>query len=73
MLPHQQRVVDEKAELDIKLDKLITFISGEMYKDLGSQEKLLLSKQAEFMMAYSDILRQRIDLFKNSLDKRPRF
>ncbi len=29
LLPHQQRVVDEKKELDIKLDKLVEFLKGE--------------------------------------------
>ena len=34
MQPHQQRVVDEKRELDEKLSKLTAFISSEKFTSI---------------------------------------
>lgn len=30
--PHEQRVIDEKAELDFRLSKLVDFIEGDVYQ-----------------------------------------
>ena len=61
--PHQQRVVDEKAELDSKLEKLNTFIGGTFYEGLPEAERIRLAKQAGAMKDYSDILSERIAAF----------
>jgi hypothetical protein len=64
MQPHQQRVVDEKTELDDKLVKLDAFIVGsEIFKDLPEDERTRLRKQAGFMKGYSDVLGDRIAAF----------
>ena len=70
MQPHQQRVVDEKAELDAKLEKLKVFIgnSGEnpsaIFEGLPPAERSRLIRQASIMEEYSDVLRERIVNFK---------
>ena len=63
--PHQQRVVDEKTELDEKLNKLRAFCSqnGGIFDSLPTEEKQRLTEQEGHMAAYSDVLRRRIDAF----------
>jgi hypothetical protein len=63
MQPHQQRVVDEKTELDAKRQKLESFLGGSVYQSLGDEERILLVEQSEVMKCYSDILGRRIALF----------
>lgn len=63
MAPHQQRVVDEKAELDDRLGKLTSFFGTEIFAGLDSAEMERLRRQAEVMQEYSDILGQRIAAF----------
>lgn len=63
--PHQQRVVDEKSELDDKLTKLIAFIGeSPIYKTLDPVEQELLKLQGDTMGCYSDILGKRIAAFQ---------
>ena len=62
--PHQQRVVDEKAELDERRGKLDTFIqSNYTFVTLSAEEQSLLKQQRAAMTGYSDILGKRIELF----------
>lgn len=61
--PHQQRVVDEKAELDEKLAKLSAFFDTPIYAGLSNAEQHRLHGQSVAMKAYSDILGQRIEAF----------
>lgn len=63
MQPYQQRVIDEKAELDSKLEKLIIFINGPTYTTLEQDEKVRLTRQGDVMREYSDILHERIKAF----------
>jgi hypothetical protein len=60
MQPHQQRVVDEKQELDIKRDKLTEFLKGDLFRSLPEDEQVRLSKQLTVMGEYSGILAERI-------------
>jgi hypothetical protein len=61
---HQQRVVDEKAELDEKLGKLHDFIQGNpIFKSLPEDEQKLLCRQDLVMAEYSQILCERIETF----------
>lgn len=60
----QQRVIDEKTELDSKLEKLTTFIQGDLYTNLEKDERLRLIRQTSYMRSYSDILTERIAAFK---------
>lgn len=63
--PHQQRVVDEKAELDLKRQNLETFLlKSPIYNTLAMSEKLLLIEQERVMTLYSEILGKRIAAFK---------
>ena len=64
MQPHQQRVVDEKTELDDKLTKLMSFIEeSPVYAGLPKDEQNRLRMQAIFMRGYSDVLAERIAAF----------
>ena len=63
MLPHQQRVVDEKTELDEKLTKLKAFFGTDIFKGVNEAEQARLQKQADIMQSYSDILGERIEAF----------
>lgn len=63
LAPHQQRVVDEKAELDEKLTKLEAFFESPIYNKLDCSERKRLQLQASFMRAYSDVLGERIVAF----------
>lgn len=62
MEPHQQRVVTERDELNEKLAKLTTFITGPspIYVGLPDAEKLRLSRQLTYMTEYSNVLDERI-------------
>ena len=63
--PHQQRVVDEKAELDEKLGKLHDFIQkNPIFKTLPEDEQKRLQRQDLVMAEYSQILGERIEVFK---------
>jgi hypothetical protein len=63
MQPHQERVVDERDELVEKLTKLNSFMTGEIYNGLPSDEKVRLARQACAMKDYLDILNERIQAF----------
>ena len=67
MQPHQQRVVDEKAELDEKLTKLRAFMpddeSNKIFMGLPQDEKVRLIRQEAVMSEYSEILGERIAAF----------
>jgi hypothetical protein len=63
MLPHQERVVTEKVELDDKLAKLKAFFDTDTYKALDSGEKYLLVRQSQSMADYSLVLGERIAAF----------
>jgi hypothetical protein len=61
--PHQQRVVDEKRELDIKIDKLQSFFSTDIFMSVDEAEQDRLHCQYQVMKAYSLILASRIKAF----------
>ncbi|MDE1483413.1 hypothetical protein KKJ17_07670 [Xenorhabdus bovienii] len=63
MYPHQQRVIDELAELDEKIEKLSDFIGGAIYNELEETDRVLLAMQLSVMKAYSEILHKRINRF----------
>lgn len=64
MAPHQQRVVDEKSELDAKLQGLQKFIhSAPTFMTLPLGEQWRLTTQAHLMVQLSSILSQRIAAF----------
>jgi hypothetical protein len=60
---HQDRVFNEKIDLDAKLGKLDAFIGTEKYDSLTQVEKSLLTRQANVMREYSEILTLRTATF----------
>lgn len=63
MEAYQQRVVDEKAELDEKLTKLDAFMMSERVKTLPADEHDRMTRQANHMRQYSSVLGERIAAF----------
>ena len=63
MQPYQQRVVDEKDELDEKLYALESFIDSPKFLELDRGERQRLARQAVLMTQYSDVLGERIEAF----------
>lgn len=62
--PHQQRVIDEKTELDKKATALSIFISvNPIFNTIDPDEQELLKLQNDVMWQYSEILAQRIAKF----------
>ncbi len=61
--PHQQRVVDEKIELDGKLIKLSSFFGSAIFVALTKEEQARLYRQNTYMRLYSDVLSERIAAF----------
>lgn len=61
--PHQQRVVDELADLQEKLDKLIAFEKTEKFQELELADRQRLLRQRDIMTAYANILGERIHAF----------
>ena len=63
LAPHQQRVVDEKRDLDDKREKLGSFKNTELFASLPWQEQERLNTQAHIMTMYSAVLGERISAF----------
>lgn len=61
--PHEQRVLDEKIELDLKAGKLKEFIAGQVFPTLPRADRWLLVAQRYLMRGYSMVLRMRIKRF----------
>ena len=62
-LPHQQRVIDEKAELDKRRSKLAAFMRGPGFFAIPNEDQILLDRQAGAMRLLSGILGERIERF----------
>jgi hypothetical protein len=60
---YQDRVVEEKRELDEKLAKLIAFIAVERFGVLSMREQVRMYHQRDIMEDYSKVLGDRIDAF----------
>lgn len=63
MQPHQERVVQEKADLDEKLSKLRLFFTTSTFVGLDEAEQDRLRSQEGAMHTYSEILGERIAAF----------
>lgn len=64
MQPHQQRVVEEKADLDVKIAALQKFLQeSPMMAKLDRGEVYRLNAQNLIMVQYSAILGERIQAF----------
>jgi hypothetical protein len=63
MQPHEQRVVEERDELQTKTRKLGEFLETQTYSNLPYEDRKLLNIQHATMQAYSEILNTRIGRF----------
>lgn len=61
--PYQQRVVDEKTELDERLRKLSEALNSNLSQRVTPEEFSRLCNQERVMREYSEILGQRIAAF----------
>jgi len=64
MQDYQQRVIDDKKEIDVKLEVLRVFTRGDTFSALPKEEQDRMSRQGWAMENYSDILGDRIKSFK---------
>ena len=64
MQEYQQRVVDEKNELDTKAKALSDFIGNSpMFETLDTDEQERMKLQNDIMWQYSEVLGLRIEAF----------
>jgi hypothetical protein len=61
--PHQQRVVEEKSDLDTKLEKLGDFCNTPIFAGLEQAEQNRLNRQFLIMELYAQVLGERIAAF----------
>lgn len=67
--PHEERVVAERDELEIKRQKLAAFIQGAgAFGDLTLEDQTLLRRQETIMLKYIDVLNDRIARFSMKSD-----
>lgn len=66
MEAYQQRVIEEHAELDRRLDKLQAFRDSTEYRILPREEQVLLNRQAVCMEGLLEVLAERIKRFKST-------
>jgi len=60
---HQQRVIDERAELEDRHGKLSIFLDAPLFQTLPEEDRALLSEQFIHMTDYLNVLTRRIDRF----------
>lgn len=63
MEAYQERVIEEKQELDKKIEKLVLFINSDKFLSLSREDAALLLDQQIAMTTYSQILKERIARF----------
>lgn len=56
----KERLIQERSDLDDKLNKLLSFLMSETFEELSPIEQTLLEVQAYVMKAYSKVLAERI-------------
>ena len=62
--PHFERILDECFELDIKIEKLSTFLNSKNVSTVPVSEVDLLKEQLGYMEQYSSILKRRIEAIR---------
>lgn len=63
MKPFQERVVEEKKQLDEKIEKLNTFLDHVEISSIPQDEWERLTRQQALMLSYSQVLGERIEHF----------
>lgn len=61
--PYQQRVIDEKKDLDGKIKRLDAFVNSEKFPTLAKEERERMDRQFFIMQQYSEVLGERIAAF----------
>ena len=61
--PYQQRVIQERNELDWRICNLVAFFASVRFALLPEEDRNLLKRQADVMAEYSHILSDRIASF----------
>lgn len=61
--PHEQRVIEEQKELEIKLNALFYFLEKNQPSFIDDKNWRLLNWQFNAMQIYNDILKERIAIF----------
>ena len=64
LAPHEQRVIEEKDQLEERLGKLLDFLGKGKPSFIDDANWNLLNEQFDAMNRYHTILLRRIDLFK---------
>ena len=64
MPPHQLRVMEELADLALKLQKLTAFFDTDTYRALDVDERGRLKEQSLFMQEYQRVLIERVAAFQ---------
>jgi len=64
MKAYQQRAIDEKRELDKKVNRLNTFLGSEVFGSLPAPERDRMIRQSVHMEAYATVLGERIAAFE---------
>lgn len=61
--PHQERVIDERNGVQIKIDRLGAFLRSESVNILPADEQERMKRQLNVMGQYRDVLNERIAAF----------
>lgn len=61
--PHQQHVVQEQAELQVRINAQCAFQAGDVFKGLPKAERSRLRRQLTAMELYDCVLLERIAAF----------
>ena len=59
--PHQYRLLNERAELRDRLEKLLTFINCAAFRSVPPAERDRLQRQANHMGEYLNVLNERVE------------
>jgi hypothetical protein len=63
---YQQRVLDEKAQLDLRLERLTAAFDSPTFRGLPEAEQNRMQRQASVMKLYSEVLGERIAAFAHA-------
>jgi len=64
LLPHQQRVVEERSALNTRIASLHNFINSETFPQVDRAERNRLIRQEAIMIELSQVLAERIAAFE---------
>lgn len=64
MSTFKERLMDEKVELDKKIDKLYDFTISDKFKEIEEVQQSLLVVQLQVMKSYGTILNERLNYIK---------